>query len=174
MSKKSSKLETVPALSRADLAEQTGENSPAVVTTSPASIKLTSSAFDTLGGEVFAGLNILKLAEGEAAGPFSYLRSVEQEIPAKGKRKASVVTVHVAEHLSFPGREVRMPIAAAFLGKADDAKLGAGDVFAVRRSGDYIDKNYGQKCQGFELRVLARANQADNLAKLRAAYPVAN
>lgn len=163
---KSSKLETVAPFSKADLVANTGNDQPA-------GIKLTSGAFDALGGEIFSGLNILKLAEGEAAGPFSYLRSVQQEIPAKGKRKASVVTVHVAAHLSYPAREVRMPIAAAFLGKAEDAKLTEGDVFAVRRSGDYIDKNYGQKCQGFELRVLARAAQKENVAKLRAAYPVA-
>jgi hypothetical protein len=170
MSSKNKNL-SVEKITKADL-------SPASVsdneTASPASVKLTSGAFDMLGGETFAGLNILKLSEGEAAGPFEYLRSVQQEIPAKGKRKASIVTVHVAAHLSFPGREVRMPIAAAFLGKAADANLAAGDVFAVRRSGDYIDKNYGQKCQGFELKVLARSGQPDNVAKLRIAYPVAN
>lgn len=169
-SKKSETQNETVALSKADLNQAVAETT----TTGPASVKLTSSAFDTLGGETYAGLNILKLAEGEAAGPFAYLKSVQQEIPAKGKRKASIVTVHVAEHISFPGREVRMPIAAAFLGKADDAKLAPGDIFAVRRGGDYIDKNYGQKCQGFELKVLARSGQTENVAKLKLAYPVAS
>ena len=162
-----SKNETV-ILTRADLKAGAAE-----LSTVPASLTLTSSAFDSLGGEVFAGLNILKLAQGDAAGPFRYIKSVGQEMPAKGKKKAEMVVCHVACHLAFPNREIRLPLAASLASKIDDASLKAGDVFAVRRVSDYVSKNFaGQNCQGYELRVLARSGQTENLTKLAALYPV--
>lgn len=166
----SSKNKNLPVekITKADL-------SPAVVSDNiPASVKLTSGAFDTLGGEIFSGLNILKLAEGEAAGPFRFLKTAIQKMPAKGNKPAQDVTCYVTEHLSFPGREIRLPIAAAFTKKCEDARLVAGDIIALRRTGDYIDKGFGQKCQGFDLRVIARASQTENLAKLAEAYPPQN
>lgn len=139
----------------------------------PASLTLTSSAFDSLGGEVFAGLNILKLSQGEAAGPFRFLKQVNQEMPAKGKKKAETVVCNVVAHLSFPNREIRLPLSASLASKIDDAALKVGDVIAVRRVADYVSKNFaGQNCQGYELRVLARASQTDALTKLAVAYPV--
>jgi hypothetical protein len=166
---KVSKVETV-ALTKADLntAIATPENS------TPAGIKLTAGAFDSLTGETFSGLNILKLNEGEAAGPFRFLKTVVQTMPAKGKKPAQDVTCYVGEHLAYPGREVRLPIAAAFTKKCEDAKLTAGDIIAVRRSGDYVDKTYKQTCQGFDLKVLARNRQTDAIAAIVAAYPPAN
>lgn len=166
----SSKIKNLPVekITKADL-------SPASVSTVPASVKLTSSAFDTLGGEVFSGLNILKLSEGEAAGPFRFLKTVLQTMPAKGKKPAEDVTCYVAEHLSFPGREIRLPISVSLVKKCEDAKLSAGDIIAVRRSGDYVSKNFaGQKCQGFDLRVIARWTQTANLEKLAREYPPQN
>ena len=145
---------------------------------SPASnsvgIKITGSAFDALGGEVYSGLNILKLAEGEAAGPFRFLKTVTQEMPAKGKKPAQTVTCYVGEHIVYPGREIRLPLAASFVKKCEDAALKKGDILAVRRGGDYVDKTYRQTCQGFDLKVMARASEAAQLAKIAAAYPVAN
>jgi hypothetical protein len=139
----------------------------------PASLTLTSSAFDSLGGEVFAGLNILKLSQGEAAGPFRFLKQVNQEMPAKGKKKAETVVCNVVAHLSFPNREIRLPLSASLSAKIDDAALKAGDVIAVRRVADYVSKNFaGQNCQGYELRVLARSTQTEALAKLASVYPV--
>jgi hypothetical protein len=167
MSSKNKNL-SVEKITKADL-------SVASVSTVPASVKLTSSAFDTMGGEVFSGLNILKLAEGEAAGPFRFLKTVQQTMPAKGKKPAEDVTCYVAEHLSFPGREIRLPISASLVKKCEDAKLTEGDIIAVRRSGDYVSKNFaGQKCQGFDLRVIARSTQTANLDKLALEYPPQN
>lgn len=162
-----------PTVTRDDLKNM---SSALVVPTSsaPASLTLTSSAFDSLGGEVFAGLNILKLSQGEAAGPFRFLKAVEQDMPAKGKKKAETVICNVVAHLSFPNREIRLPLSASLSAKIDDAALKAGDVIAVRRVADYVSKNFaGQNCQGYELRVLARSTQTEALAKLAAAYPVA-
>jgi hypothetical protein len=137
-------------------------------------VKITSSAFDALGGEVFSGLNILKLSEGEAAGPFRFLRTVEQEMPAKGKKPAQIVTCYVAEHIVYPGREIRLPLAASFVKKCEDAAIKKGDILAVRRGGDYVDKTYRQTCQGFDLKVMARAGEAAKLAEIAKAYPVAS
>jgi hypothetical protein len=136
----------------------------------PGGMKIVSEAFDNLTGEIYAGLNIVKLEPGEAAGPFRLLRiDRDVEIARPGKKKNGTpgkVDKYVGEHLAFKGREAQMPIAASFLGKCDDSKLAVGDIFAFRRGENYTDKTYGQKnCQSFELKVLARAGaQADKFA----------
>ena len=137
-------------------------------------IKITGSAFDALGGEVYSGLNILKLAEGEAAGPFRFLKTVTQEMPAKGKKPAQSVLCYVAEHVVYPGREIRLALAASFVKKCEDAALKKGDIIAVRRGGDYVDKTYRQTCQGFDLKVMARASDAAKLAEIAKHYPALN
>jgi hypothetical protein len=139
----------------------------------PSGVGLAGDAFD---GETFAGLNILKLEEGKAAGPFAHVKTVIQKMKKKGKIKPGEdpeqdVEVFIATHLSDHRREFRMPIAAAFIKKAkEDAKLEAGDVYLVKRTANYTDKVYKQTCQGFELKVLARAANKENIAKLVALY----
>lgn len=168
-------MQTVTPITKEELT--TGASTSSTIVPASAGsvqIKITSSAFDALGGEVYSGLNILKLAEGEAAGPFRFIKTVQQTMPAKKNKPAEDVTCYVGEHISFPGREIRLPIATAFTKKCEDAGLKPGDVIAVRRAGDYIDKTWKQVCQGFDLRVLARVGQTENLAKLAEAYPVQN
>jgi hypothetical protein len=123
-------------------------------------VKVDSAMFDSTKGETFSGLNILKLDKGEAAGPFVHLRVKEGQILGKpridkktGKDERKPVDVYVATH---DGREVRMPIAAAFTMKAKEANLQPGDVYLVRRSEDYTS-DFGTVCKGYELKVTARA-----------------
>lgn len=163
--KPKTKLPDVPAISKAELkSAQTNETAVAIVGgIAPAGLKITSEAFETLGGEIFAGLNILRLMPGEAAGPFRLLTiEKDKEISGKPGRKAkgavtSKVTQYVAEHVGNPGRKVLMPIAASFVAKCEEATLSVGDTFALRRGENYTDKTYGQSCQSYELRVLTRA-----------------
>lgn len=169
-----SKKPEVVSISKQDLADASSSALAVQSNSTPSGIKLASSAFDSAGGEVYSGLNILKLAEGEAAGPFRFTRTVEQEMPAKGKKPAETVTCYCGEHIAYPGREIRMPIATAMVKKFEDAKIAKGDVYLVRRAGDYIDKTYKQTCQGFDLKIVARATHVENLAKLALEYPVQN
>ena len=113
-------------------------------------------AFDTAKGEKFAGLNILKLKPGEAAGPFVLVNILRDQQLGDSKKKMKPVDVYVA---SFGNQEVRMPVAASFVGKAMDSKLGIGDTFLVKRLEDYTDKKYGRECHAYALNITARANR---------------
>jgi hypothetical protein len=126
------------------------------------SMKVDGSIFDQTEGEVYAGLNILKLEKGEAAGPFA-LREIKSaqllgKPPKKGaKDTRKPVDVYVAD---FSGREVRMPIAAAFTMKAKDAKLSPGDTFLVRRSSELQGlRNQGHKADRQAVKHLANGLQ---------------
>jgi hypothetical protein len=113
--------------------------------------------FDGASGEEFSGLNILKLEKGEAAGPF-VLRTIKEnqllgKAPKKDKKDTrKPVTVYIA---TFNGKEVRMPIAAAFTMKAKDANLSIGDTFLVKRLDDYTS-DFGTVCKGYALKVTER------------------
>ncbi len=106
-------------------------------------------------GEVLAGLDILKLNVGEVGGPFVLKKILPQQSLGGGKgKKIKPVDVYVAD---FNGREIRMPIAASFVGKAKDAKLAVGDTFLVRRDADYTSKEYGNReCKSYSLNITTR------------------
>ena len=114
------------------------------------------SAFDTAPGEKFAGLNILKLKPGEAAGPFLLVNILKDQKLGEKNKKMQPVDVYVA---TFAHQEVRMPVAASFVGKAQDSHLAVGDTFLVKRLEDYTDKKYGRECQAFALNITARATK---------------
>lgn len=122
-------------------------------------MKVEASVFESTPGELFAGKNILKLAEGEAAGPF-VLKEIlrDQDLnPATGKKKKmEPVDVYIGTHTETK-QDVNMPVAAAFVQKAEDAKLSIGDTFYVRRVQDYVSKAWGTKGAGYELKITARA-----------------
>lgn len=112
---------------------------------------MSASAFDDVDGEVYAGLNILKLKEGEAAGPL-VLKEIKlrQQLGTDKSRKP--VDVYIA---AFNKTEMRMPVAASFVQKAKDAKLSIGEVFYLKRSEDYVAKKFGKaKCAAYELKVI--------------------
>lgn len=107
-------------------------------------------------GETFAGLNILKLEVGQVGGPFVLAKINRDSEIGKGKgKKKKPVDVYVAVH---NGLEIRMPIAASFVGKAKDCKLTEGDKFLVRRDPDYTSKEYGTKeCKSYSINITERA-----------------
>lgn len=117
---------------------------------------LPGNAFDEHDGEVFQGLNILKLEVNETAGIFTLKKILfNQKLGKSDKRKP--VDVYVAE---FNKQEIRMPISASFIGKVKDAKLAVGDTFLVRRDADYSSKEHGTKnCKSYSLKVMSRAKK---------------
>lgn len=117
---------------------------------------LDPSAFQKTQGELFAGLNILKLKAGEAAGPFILKNILLQQKLGKDK-KMKPVDVYVADH---DGLELRMPAAASFIGKAKDSNLGVGDTFLVYRDEQDYTSNFGKKdCASYQIKVTARASK---------------
>lgn len=118
--------------------------------------------FNQLGGETFAGLNVLKLLPGQAAGPFTLKEILPNQRlgdEEKGKNKKKPVDVYVATDAE--GTEVRMPVAASFVGKAKDAKLSVGDKFAVMRGENYKTKFDGKNSPprgaSYALKIIERA-----------------
>jgi hypothetical protein len=112
-----------------------------------------SSAFNNEKGELFAGLNILKLKAGEAAGPFVLKNIMLQQKLGKDK-KMKPVDVYVADH---QGLELRMPAAASFIGKAKDSNLSVGDTFLVRRDeNDYVSAFGKRDCASYQIKITAR------------------
>ncbi len=120
-----------------------------------------ADVFNNLKGERFAGLNILKLNPGEAAGPLTLKEILlKQDLtPAGSKRKKKMdpVDVYIA---TGPDKkiEIRMPIAASFIQKAKDAKLSVGDVFYTRRGDDYVSQ-FKTRGQSYEITVTQRKGE---------------
>ena len=118
---------------------------------------MTAADFSKLTGEKFAGLRILTLEINEAAGPFRLTNILrDQELGDQtGKKKMKPVDVYVA--IDANDLEVRMPVAASFVGKAKDSNLAIGDTFCVLRAEDYVSKDFGTKGKSYLLTVTARA-----------------
>lgn len=127
-------------------------------------IFMDADSFNKMGGETFAGLNVLKLLPGQAAGPFT-LKTIllNQKLgdDVKGEKKKKPVDVYVA--VDAENTEVRMPVAASFVGKAKDANLAVGDVFAVLRGENYKTKFDGKNGEprgaSYALKIISRAKK---------------
>ncbi len=112
------------------------------------------SMFDSLEGETFAGLNILRLKEGEADGPFILTEILKNQKLGENK-KMKPVDVYVTTKNKLA---VRMPAAASFVSKAKESKLNIGDEFWVKRAEDYIAKKFGKNnCAAYILKITKRA-----------------
>lgn len=119
---------------------------------STASFIMDAATFNGAEGETFAGINVLDVAVGQAAGPFVITEILkDQQLSKKVKGK---VTVYVTK--APDGTEIRMPAAASFVDKAKKAKLNVGDSIAVQRQDDYESK-FGRTCESYALKVLKRA-----------------
>jgi len=120
-----------------------------------------TAAFDSMEGETFAGLNILKLSPGQAAGPITIKKILPKQILGKdtAAKKRKPVDVYVGE---FNGTEIRLPVAASLIMKFKDANVGVGDVVAIKRDVNYATKHDGKngdpRGQAYLLKVISRAN----------------
>lgn len=117
------------------------------------SIVTDGSEFDELNGELYAGLNILKLNEGQATGAIQIVNILRDQKLGKGKIKNSKpVDVYVG---MANGIQVRCPIAASFVSKMKEANVKIGDTVAFKRTEDYKSQ-FGVKGAGYHVKVLAR------------------
>lgn len=119
------------------------------------------SLFDSAVGEVFAGLNIVKIPVGGAAGPFKFLRLLEPRIlNKKFKKKIETgVAVLVNEAGTALGADVQLPASASMTQKLLDAKIAPGDVFFIGRDADYTSKQGREDCQAYILKVVHRSGE---------------
>ena len=114
-----------------------------------------ADAFRSMKGETFAGLNILKLEPGKAAGPITIKDVLLNQKLGKDSaaKKRKPVDVYVGEH---DGVQIRLPVAASFVAKMKDAKVKVGDVIAILRGEDYTSQ-FKTRGASYELKVLSRA-----------------
>lgn len=147
------KKKNIPDTKTETPAETAAPGSVAALT-SPGGFMLPGSSFDDLEGETFAGLNLLKLKPGEAAGPL-VLKEILRDQKLGENKKMKAVDVYIA----LQGKvEIRMPVAASFISKAEAGSLSVGDTFFVKREEDYIAKKFGKaNCAAYVLKITARA-----------------
>lgn len=140
--------------------KKTTNLAPAVANTS--GYKIDASAFDSLSGEKFLGLNIIKLEIGEAGGPFVLIgilkdQNLSKKVKLKKGQKPKLVDVYVGSH---NGSEIRMPASASFVEKAKSSRLAVGDTFAIKRVANYPNPHGGKDGQGFELIIIERSKKS--------------
>jgi hypothetical protein len=121
--------------------------------------------FDSADGEHYAGLNVLKLDVGQAAGPFVISRIDRDAKIGKPEGKKGVQKT-IDKYFGFltdlngnkiAGRaEMALPIAKAFVMRCKDALVGVGDIIALKRTADYVS-GQPQPGKGYELKVFKRA-----------------
>lgn len=144
-----------------------------VATINPAGqiAKMDRALFDSAEGEVYAGLNLLKLEVGGADGPFILVKVLENQM--LNDKFAKGVDVYIGKRCDRNGAalatsaEMRMPASASFAQKCrDDAKLAIGDVFAVARDADYTSKAGRADCKAFAVKVFKRSGEKPALAPM--------
>lgn len=112
-----------------------------------------AEAWDEMAGQEFGGASgILDLKVGEVAGVFVY--TGHQQVTTD----LGETTVHTG--LDEEGNQWRLPIQATFLRAVDQARLGMGDKFAVKREEDQIKKRgkgAGNKMAIYAIKVVERA-----------------
>ncbi len=109
--------------------------------------------FDNIQGESFVGLNLLKLEVNQADGPF-VIQSVAMKKFGEGSRAKELPQV-IALKGNTP---YTMPIAASFVARFEDASIGKGDSFVLKRTNDYTSQEGTEGCHSYILKVTARAN----------------
>jgi len=116
------------------------------------------SAFSSLGGEKFTGLNVLKLAVNQAVGDLTVTKIGVQKVKGRGKDKGKVREIPSYTVKAAGGREYRAPLNASFVMKCADAGVKVGDVIAIARGEGYETKD-GNKGIAFDLVVQSRAKK---------------
>lgn len=126
-------------------------------------VKIDRAMFDSAEGEVFAGLNILKLKVGEADGPFVFkLLTPPRFLNAKYKdpiQTGVCVRCDMQGKVSGSAQDVQLPASASMGQKIFDAKLAPGDVFAIAREADYTSKQGRDDCNAYIVKVFTRSGE---------------
>ena len=114
-----------------------------------------ADAFRALTGERFEGLNVLKLAEGEAATGLVVTQIGTQKVKGRGKDKGKVREIASYAVKAADGRTYKAPLNKSFIMKCEDAKVKVGDTIAIARGEGYTS-NDGNKGVSYELVVQSR------------------
>lgn len=120
---------------------------------------LSLDQFNALGGETFAGLNVLKLAVGQADGPFIFVEfKAARILNAKYKTPIRTATAQRCDKLGAPisTAMVELPACASMAGKIYDSDLQAGDVFFIGRGPNYTSAKGRDDCNSYMLKVISR------------------
>jgi hypothetical protein len=106
-------------------------------------------------GEVFAGLNILKLKPGQAAAGLVIAKIGVQIVKGRGKEKGKTREIPSYAAKAPDGIEYRLPLNRSFVDKMVEAKVKVGDTVTVIAEDEYVSKD-GNRGMGFSLIVTAR------------------
>lgn len=107
-------------------------------------------------GEVFSGMNVLKLQPGQAAQGMVIAKIGIQIVKGRGKEKGKKREIPSYAAKAPDGTEYRLPLNRSFVDKAVEAKLAVGDTITLIAEDAYVSKD-GNKGMGFSLIVTARA-----------------
>ena len=108
-----------------------------------------------IGGERFAGLNVLKLTDGQAAEGLVISKIGTQVVKGRGKEKGKSREIPSYAAKAPGGLEYRLPLNRSFIDKAGEAKLKVGDEITLICEGAYTSKD-GNKGTGFSIVVTKR------------------
>lgn len=125
-------------------------------------VKLDRAMFDSAEGEIFAGLNIIKMNVGEADGPFVF-RQITPPRFLNDKFKKPIQTGVVQrcnQDGVSSGPEWALPASASMTQKIFDARIAVGDIFAVAREADYTSKQGREDCKAYIVKVFKRSGEA--------------
>ena len=106
-------------------------------------------------GEVFAGLNVLKLSPGQAAAGLVIAKIGTQVVKGRGKEKGKTREIPSYSATAPDGNEYRLPLNRSFVDKAVEAKVAVGDEITLIAEDEYVSKD-GNRGMGFSLIVTAR------------------
>lgn len=107
-------------------------------------------------GEVFAGLNVLKLKPGQAAAGLVIAKIGVQVVKGRGKEKGKTREIPSYAAKAPDGVEYRLPLNRSFVDKMVEAKVKVGDTVTVIAEDEYVSKE-GNRGMGFSIIVTARA-----------------
>lgn len=119
---------------------------------------VSASEINKTEGEVFAGINVLKLEEGQAAAGLVISKIGEQLVKGRGKEKGKTRKIPSYAATAPDGMEYRLPLNRSFVDKCTDAKLAVGDTITLVCEGGYVSKE-GNRGVGYTLIVTGRASK---------------
>ncbi len=129
---------------------------------STTALTMDRSMFDSAEGELFAGLNIIKLEVGAAAGLFVFKELTPPRfLNDKFKKPIQTGVVQKCDKNGVPsGPDWALPASASMTQKVFDAKIAPGDVFAIARENDYTSKQGREDCKAYIVKVFKRSGEA--------------
>lgn len=134
-------------ITKKDMQDATQET--ALALNSPSGM-ISMEEFLMVDGEMFGGLNILRLGVGQAAGPFT-ISKIEHDLKLSKKIKGTTSRYTAKDS---KGVEIGLPVAASFVAKCIAANVALGDVLYVARGDDYTSEYGRDDCQSYSIKLI--------------------